>query len=481
LKSIFESSVEVEAPVGAVNRWEHVSALRLSGSSFDAATGIARFTYSLSDELRFVETVTFPLPPEPPGTASLAAFERVLDLLYVAISTSYYKIAAPPKIVLDPLRLAEKALPWVTALFREGLGEFAYQNDLPHVLDLDLVPGSFATEPEVLDNSDRPPLVPVGGGKDSIVTVEALKSRSPVLFAVNPNAIITSVMQVPDLRVLTTRRSLDPQLRALNASGAYNGHIPVTAINSLVAVATSLLHGLGPVVMSNESSASVPNLTWRGHHINHQWSKGLPAETLLREALSAHAGLPDAYFSLLRGLSELHIASLFARFTAYDAVVTSCNAAFKQRDASDRWCGHCPKCRFVFLALAPFTGRERLLGIFGADLLADPTQLPGYRELMGIAAHKPFECVGEIEESLVALRLLAEHPDWSESPVVRQLCAEVPSLPSDDEVARAFRGDGSHVVPPSYLASLQAEPPGTRPSGASASSGTASALTPVGD
>ncbi len=373
----------------------------------------------------------------------------MLDLLYVAISTSYYKIAAPKKVVLDPLKLADKALPWVTALFREGLGEFAYQNDLPHVLDLDLVPGSVPPAVSSAVPAGRP-LVPVGGGKDSIVTVEALKSRSPVLFAVNPNAIITSVMAVSDLPILTAKRVLDPQIRELNAAGGLNGHIPVTAINSLIAVATSVLHGLGPVVMSNESSASVPNLTWRGHDINHQWSKGLPAEVLLRDALEAHAGLSDVYFSLLRGMSELHIASVFARYTAYDHVVTSCNAAFKQRDASARWCGHCPKCRFVFLAMAPFTGKPRLLDIFGTDLFEDETQLPGYRELMGIAAHKPFECVGEIEESQVALRLLTEHPDWASSMAVRTLAGEVPALPSDEEVARTFGGDGPSVVPAAY-------------------------------
>lgn len=423
-----------------------VRALRFSGRTFDPSTGVAAFSYSLSDELRFTETVTFTMPT---GSFDAALLERVLDLLYVAISTSYYKIAAPKKVVLDPLKLADKALPWVTALFREGLGEFAYQNDLPHVLDLDLVPGSFPLGVSPASLGGRP-LVPVGGGKDSIVTVEALKSRSPVLFAVNPNAIITSVMAVSDLPVLTAKRVLDPQIRELNAAGGLNGHIPVTAINSLIAVATSVLHGLGPVVMSNESSASVPNLTWRGHDINHQWSKGLPAEVLLRDALEAHAGLCDAYFSLLRGLSELHIASVFARYTAYDHVVTSCNAAFKQRDASARWCGHCPKCRFVFLAMAPFTGKPRLLDIFGTDLFEDETQLPGYRELMGIAAHKPFECVGEIEESQVALRLLTERADWSSSMAVRTLAAELPSLPSDEEVARTFGGDGPNVVPAAY-------------------------------
>jgi UDP-N-acetyl-alpha-D-muramoyl-L-alanyl-L-glutamate epimerase len=428
-----------------------VGALRFSGRTFDPASGVATFSYSLSDELRFTETVTFPVPSAP---FAQVTFERVLDLLYVAVSTSYYKIAAPRKVVLDPLRLADKALPWVTALFREGLGEFAYRNDLPHVLDLDLVPGAFPTPAAPATVGERP-LVPVGGGKDSIVTVEALKGRDPVLFAVNPNKIIKDVMAVSGLEVLTARRALDPQVRALNAAGGYNGHIPVTAINSLIAVGTAVLHGLGPVVMSNESSASVPNLNWRGHDINHQWSKGLPAEILLRDALEAHAGLPEAYFSLLRGLSELHIAREFARHTAYDDVVTSCNQAFKLQDATARWCGHCPKCRFVFLALAPFTGKARLRHIFGGqDLFEDATQLPGYRELMGLTAHKPFECVGEIEESQVALRLLAEHPDWTSAPAVRTLLAELPTLPSDAEVAATFAGSGPNAVPADYAAAV---------------------------
>jgi hypothetical protein len=435
-----------------LNAWEHVEALRFPGREFDPSTGVAKFHYALGD-LVLTETVDFGAP-----TVEHPAIERVLDLLYVAASTSYYKIAAPRRVELDGVVLADGALGWVRALFREGLGEFAYQNKLEYVLDLPIEAKQTADAPGWEHTPSGAPLAAVGGGKDSIVTMEALQRAGlePVLFSVNPNAIIRSVMAVSPQPVRSVRRQLDPRMRELNEAGAYNGHIPVTAINSLIAVAASVMHGLGPVVMSNESSASVPNLNWLGRDINHQWSKGLPAEAHLRDALLAHAGLRDAYFSLLRGLSELHIAGLFAKFTAYDEVVTSCNAAFKQRDASERWCGHCPKCRFVFLALAPFTGRERLVHIFGADVFTDLTQLPGYRELMGLTAHKPFECVGEIEESLVALRLLTEHPDWRDAPIVRALAAEVPALPTDAEVEAAFRGDGPNVVPPRYLAALTA-------------------------
>jgi hypothetical protein len=435
-----------------------VSTFRYPGRSVDLATGVATFDFT-DGEHSFTETVTFPVPDRLP--ADLSAFHRVVDLLYVAIGTSYYKATAANRVALDGAPVAEKAYPWVTALYRHGLGEFAYRNDLPHVLDLDITgPHPTDAPPEQDRATAGPPLVPVGGGKDSIVSVETLRATGfrPVLFAVNPNPIIEAVSRVPALPRLAARRRLDRGLLELNAAGAYNGHIPVTAINSLVAVATAVLHGLGPVAMSNEQSASIANLTWHGRDINHQWSKGIEAEMLLRDALAAHAGLGNAYFSLLRGLSELRIAQLFARVNGYDPVVTSCNRAFKITDPTDRWCGECDKCRFIFLALAPFLSRGRLTGIFGTDLLADPAQLPGYRELCGLSAHKPFECVGETEECLVALRLAADSPEWTDEPVVRTLRAEVPpgGWPTDAQVARVLGGDGPNYVPPAFQPALDA-------------------------
>ena len=414
--------------------------------TFDPATGEALLPYAL-DELEFAESVTFPvIDGEPP-----AAFHKTLELLHLVAGVSYFKVGAPPEITTStPLSPAAAAL--LDAVYTKGMAEYAYRNDLPHVLSLSVSAPPAAPADPVSVAGGRP-LSPVGGGKDSIVTLEALRRGgfAPVPFAVNPNWVIESVFAASGLTPLVARRKIDPKLFDLNAAGALNGHIPVTAINSLIAVATATLHGLGPVVMSNERSASDPNLVWNGHEINHQWSKGVEAEGLLREALAAHAGLADAYFSLLRPLSELHIARLFAEHTQYDEVVTSCNAAFKLRDASARWCGHCPKCRFVFLAMAPFMPRARLVAIFGADLLADETQIPGYKELLGLDGHKPFECVGEVEESVVALSLLRESPEWTDARVVSELAAAIPggawTAAANSDV---FEPGGTNYVPPAF-------------------------------
>jgi len=446
-----------------------LTAFTFPSLTFDPATGVALLGYALDGPhggLRFTETITFPLPDgpgdggeAPPETGPGSTFHRVLELLHLVAGVSYYKVAAPAALVA-PAPLGADAVALVTAVYTKGLAEYAFRNALPRVLELTLtVPAGSPPPVAPVAITERRPLSAVGGGKDSIVSLEALRRAGfdPVPFSVNPNPVILAVNQASGLPALAARRRIDPRLFDLNAAGAYNGHIPVTAINSLIAVATAVLHGLGPVVMSNERSASDPNLIWNGHEINHQWSKGVEAEGLLRAALAGHAGLTEPYFSLLRGLSELHIAKLFARFTAYDDVVTSCNAAFKLRDATARWCGDCPKCRFVFLALAPFMTRERLVGIFGVDLLDDPAQVPGYLELLGLDGHKPFECVGEVAESLVALKLLGERERWRETAVVRKLVAAVPAeaWPAAEGSDVLLPG-GPSFVPPAYGKALAA-------------------------
>jgi hypothetical protein len=397
-------------------------AMRFPPYAFDPQTGVATFDYLLDgpEPLSFTETITFPVNAEKPTPPD--AFYRVLDLLHVVAGVSYFKVGAPGRVVA-PKPVPRAAAELFTAVYTKGMAEYAYRNQLPYVLELTVETPGATDDAAPVDNADRRPLSAVGGGKDSIVTLEILREAGldPVPFSVNPNQVIRAVNAASGLPALAARRQLDPRLFELNKAGARNGHIPVTAINSLIAIATAAWHGLGPVVMSNERSASDPNLIWNGHEINHQWSKGVEAEGLLRAAVTAHSGLTEPYFSLLRTLSELHIAQLYARRDTYDDVVTSCNKAFKLHDPTARWCGDCPKCRFVFLAMAPAMPRSRLIRIFGHDLFADERQVPGFLELLGIDAHKPFECVGEVEESLVALAMLDD-----DAPVLTALRAAVP-------------------------------------------------------
>ena len=420
--------------------------MRFPSYAFDPATGVATFDYLLDgpEPLRFTETVTFPVPA---GGEVPEALPRVLELLHVVAGVSYFKVGAPARVVA-PRPVPSQVVDFFTAVYTKGMAEYAYRNRLPHVLELTVEAPEVIPAAVPLEATAGRPLSAVGGGKDSIVTLEILRAAGldPVPFSVTPNPVIVNVNAASGLPALAARRKLDPRLFELNKAGALNGHIPVTAINSLIAVATAVWHGLGPVVMSNERSASDPNLIWNGHEVNHQWSKGVEAEGLLRDAVAAYTGLTNPYFSLLRPLSELHIAQLFAGHSAYDDVVTSCNKAFKLHDPTARWCGDCPKCRFVFLAMAPHMSRERLAHIFGHDLFADPAQTPGFLELLGVDAHKPFECGGEAEECLVALSMLTD-----DAPVLVALRAAVPDAAwADASHSNVFTPGGPHHIPAAY-------------------------------
>jgi len=432
----------------------------LGPDPLDPVTGTVAFSFALAteaDTIAFCETVRFPLP-DVIDPIRLEVFTRVMNLLSVVMGVSYFKAGAPPVVDLGRIPLTASGRAWATDVYRHGLREFAYVNDLPQVLETRFTGGVVAT-PAPSIGSGSAPLVPCGGGKDSIVSLEAVAQAGlkPVGFAVNPNSIIRNVMGASGLALFEARRTIDRTILELNEAGAYNGHVPVTAINSLIAVGTSVLHGLGPVVMSNEASASAPNLDWHGQPVNHQWSKSLSAERGLSDAL-ADAGLTDFYFSLLRHLNEVQIARLFAQMPKYDSVFTSCNNAFVfSRDGSAGWCGNCPKCRFVYLALAPFAGRERLVQIFGTDLLADSSQTDGYRELLGLGSYKPFECVGEIEESHAVVSHLAHSDEWRDSPVVVALTQDIArERPASDTLEHVLTWRGPSLAPADYLAAIDA-------------------------
>ena len=369
--------------------------------------------------------------------------DGLVRLLALAASLSYFKAFAPITFAV-PSGLTETERTFISQLITGGLGEFAIVNDLPTVLDPVIeAPAARAPDAPSVRPSGSRALVAVGGGKDSIVSIEALTSagRDVGLFAINPRGPIEATARVAGIGLERAARRIDPLLLRLNGEGAPNGHVPVTAINSLIALITAVATGYGTVVFSNEASASYGNQHWAGRDINHQWSKSSEFEGLLRRSLPA--GAPE-YVSLLRAITEIRIARRFAEHTAYHAVFTSCNRAFRMSAAADAtWCGDCPKCRFVFLILAPFISRDALLTIFGGrDLFADGGQTEGFLELLGVdGLFKPFECVGEPDECRVALDLVRGRDDWAGHPFfARPEVAAVTATDAEHESVFAWRG-----------------------------------------
>ena len=448
---------------------------RYEGFATDSERGLLTCRYSL-DGREFTERVS--LAPGP--TWDDAAAQAAARIVYLLAGVSYYKAGAPPVIDLGDTALTERELAFLREFYRSGLGEYAYRNglDLSDLrIEAPTVPaGSAGPAAPTGPGSDAPapadeaprglrPLIPFGGGIDSIVTVEGVRARTGdiALFVVNrPGdrfAAIERPAAVSGLPIVRAGREIDPQLLRSAELGFLNGHVPVTGIISAIAVLAAVLNDRDAVVMSNEWSASVPTLEHNGLPVNHQWSKSTAFEASFRELLQASpATLPD-YFSALRDRTELWVAERFAALAQYHRTFRSCNRAFHidTKRRLDHWCGQCDKCCFIDLILAPFMSREQLAAVFaqdggGAEPLGNPELKAKFQTLLG-SGTKPFECVGEVNECRAAVVLAAARADRADTPLLRELAAEVtgrPDAPTAAEIEVMRHPVGASFVPAGY-------------------------------
>jgi hypothetical protein len=432
---------------------------RFVGCSLDD-DGLATLRYALDDELHFTETFKLPIEGRLDGAPS-EGVRGLLSLLHWVAGVSYYKAALPGRVVCESGEPPPATARLLEALYSEGLGELAYTNALAALPRPQFPRGQARQHRRPAPAAPGRVLVPVGGGKDSAVAIELIRRSGAelALFSIGQAPPIRRTAEVAALPWLVAERSIDPLLFELNRAGAINGHVPVTAIVTCAALLTAALNGYETVAMANERSASAGNLRWDGIEVNHQFSKGLAAERLLSAAV-AEQGAAVRQLSVLRPASELAIARAFSRLERYHPAFTSCNAIFRIDPAlrASSWCRDCPKCRFVFLAMAPFSSPEHLVEVFGADLLEDESQFEGFALLVASGGHKPFECVGEEQESLAAMRMLAADERWAGHAVVRRLAAEVlprnPLPAGDPDAVLALGSD--HDVPDELMDQVRA-------------------------
>jgi hypothetical protein len=391
------------------------------------AYGSAELVYAFDDGPELIERVRLPEAPAV-SEAREPALRAALRVLHLIAGVSYYKAGVPPEIAVDDGPLDATTADLLEAVYEHGLGEFAWQNriELAGKIRFPRAAGPVGTSIRAALKAEggqtRRTLVPIGGGKDSLVTVETLRAAGEPMTAVwiGNSELIRACAERTGLPLLNLGRELSPLLFEMNRRGAWNGHIPVTAINSAVLALVAVVYGHDTIAFSNERSASAATLEADGREVNHQWSKSYAFERAFGDWLHAHVDPGLDYYSLLRPLSELAVTRRFAALTQYHDVFSSCNRNFKilgERPAS-RWCGQCPKCHFVFLALAPFLPKPQLTAIFGRNLLDDATLAPGFDALIEWHAHKPFECVGEARESRAAFAALAARAPWREDALV---------------------------------------------------------------
>lgn len=318
---------------------------------------------------------------------------------------SYWKSTCAPKIHINDFLLNEEQKKWWKKLYFQGLGEFFYINGIETDFDCFMQIESGENTPYKVENTKADSnrvIVPIGGGKDSPVTLELLKNAGyDVLpLIINPRgATINTLIAagLPKDYFIKIERTIDPQLLKMNAEGFLNGHTPFSAMLAFYTLSSAIITGSKYIALSNESSAN--ESTIKDSHVNHQYSKSFEFESDFRQYYMKYIDSESEYFSFLRPISELQIASLFAKMPAYHPIFRSCNVGSKE----DKWCGHCPKCLFASIIISPYLSPAKIRNIIGRDILNDESLHEFLDELSGEKEVKPFECVGTTKEVNLAM------------------------------------------------------------------------------
>lgn len=388
------------------------------GYEYNKESGVVSFKYSFDDSIHFIEKLTFSGHKKKLSDKEAQVLSRTFDYLQIALGISYYKAALPKKILTRGMSLSQEACSFFQKLYTVGLQEFSYTNNVSLEDRVNFITSKFTKQSPINLNLRKISVIPMGGGKDSFVSQDILKSNNkPHILLHIGNHVALKVID-KDSTIIRVKREISPNLRSLNSDGAYNGHIPISSIYAFITLACSVIYDFDTVIMSNERSANTGSQMPNGTMVNHQYSKSHEFESDFIKLVGDEILTSYKYFSILRPFSEISIAKMFSKNTNAHHKFISCNKASKQGVNKQEWCMNCPKCRFVFLSLAPFLEKDKLLNIFKKNLLDQPDQLNGYLSLVGFKSPKPFECVGEVQESIVAFHLLCQRSDWRDNIIV---------------------------------------------------------------
>lgn len=352
---------------------------------------------------------------------------------------SYWKCTASAKVEIAcscASSLDSQAVQFWKNIYFDGLGEYFYLNNIETDKQsfMELFPSD---KPSSFSKTIKPisiPLsngiiVPIGGGKDSVVSWHVLnhsklKGQDGLLpMILNPRGASLECCAVEGKSIddiAVVKRTIDPLLLELNKRGFLNGHTPFSALLAFTTLLIGALSGRKYVALSNENSAN--ESTVKNSSINHQYSKSFDFEEDFAQYVSKYISPDFYYFSFLRPLSELAIARIFSDLKPYFGVFKSCNVGSKE----DIWCANCAKCLFAYIIFSPFMPQSELEKIFGKNMLKDSTLKPILEQLCGMVEVKPFECVGTVDEVNWALQQI--RPLWEKSCKSCDSCKEYPLL-----------------------------------------------------
>lgn len=346
------------------------------------------------------------------------------DLLdRIAFHVAMFQINAVASLRPDVIELganARFATPafrslWQT-VFRRVWAQWRWEHDArdypgPRFVD----PVASPTSPVSTPAGSPELLAFCGGGKDSLVALKLLE-RAELPFATlgyahsiygpaePQHALLEQVARV-SARVRAERQwivddFLDSPVLALRPELGIRSLLAAETPASLfAALPLALARGYRGLVLAHEASANAGNLVWGDEEVNHQWGKSWEAEQMLDAYVRSELLADVRYFSILQPVHDEVIFELLTRDAALAPLTHSCNVR-------KPWCGACAKCTYVWLQMSAHLPVQVVEATFARNLGEDPANERWLRELLGLAEHSPFECVGSPPEARLALSLL---------------------------------------------------------------------------
>ena len=402
---------------------------------------VCTFYFNVPGLTTFEPVIKFPIGK----TCDRELLEYLVFHIGLVELISYFKCTCSPEVEIRAGYIDEEQISWFKKLYYYGLGEFMYVNKIECSMD-DLMHITCTSTRKFNLNSEyngTGNMIGIGGGKDSIVSLNILKGLDNKCFMVNPKEPSIEACNKAGLDYYGITRILDKKMIELNSKGFLNGHTPFSALLAFVSFLACYINGRKYIILSNEGSANEPTVL--GTKINHQYSKTYEFENDFNNYTKKYFNIDIKYFSLLRCLSEFQIGMLFSTYKEYHTIFKSCNVGSKS--VPWKWCCKCPKCLFVYIILSPFLSREELINIFGSDLYEDEELLNTFIELAGYSETKPFECVGTYSEVRYAISLCINKYD--KLPYLLEYYKNNYPLELDKKLEKEFNNE--HNIPDSFL------------------------------
>ena len=216
------------------------------------------------------------------------AVKNIVFNLGMIEAMSYFKSTCSPEFVVKCGMLDDYQKKWFKKLYYLGLGEFRFKNNIK-VSEEEFVEFIADGEQILLEKQEDDLdgiIIPIGGGKDSNVTLDLLKDKKDdsLAFCIGGKFVSLECARIAGFsneQVIEAKRTIDKNLIKLNTRGFLNGHTPFSALIAFTTYLCSYLLGKKYVALSNEDSANESNVN--GENINHQYSKTIEFENDFRE------------------------------------------------------------------------------------------------------------------------------------------------------------------------------------------------------